>query len=63
MGNLVNTVALGKMSKAQSASKTRLRAMIAIGGSFEEVHKHYPQISEEQFKKFLANEKTYNHGA
>jgi hypothetical protein len=59
----VNTVALGKMSKAQSASKTRLRVMIVVGGSFEEVHKHYPHISEDQFKTFLAHEKTYNHGA
>jgi hypothetical protein len=56
-GNIVNTVALGKMSKALSAWKTRLWAMIATGGGFEEVHKHYPQISEDQFKTFLANKK------
>jgi hypothetical protein len=46
-GNVVNTVALGKMSKALSGWKTRLRAMITAGGGFEEVHKHYPQISED----------------
>jgi uncharacterized protein (DUF433 family) len=57
----VNTVALGKMSKALSAWKIRLRAMITAGGGFEEVHKHYPQISKDQFKTFLANEKkTYS---
>jgi hypothetical protein len=38
----VNAVALGKMRKALSAWKTRLRAMIAAGGGFEEVHKQYP---------------------
>jgi hypothetical protein len=57
MGNLVNIVALGNMSKPLSAWKTRLRAMIAAGGGFEEVHKHYPQISKDQFKTFQANEK------
>jgi hypothetical protein len=31
--------------------------MITKGGGFEEVHKHYPQISEDQFKTFLANKK------
>jgi hypothetical protein len=57
MGKLVNTVALGKMIKALSACKTRLRVMIAACGGFKEVHKHYPQISKDQFKTFLANEK------
>jgi hypothetical protein len=32
MGNIVNIVALGKISKALSAWKTRLRAMITTGG-------------------------------
>jgi hypothetical protein len=54
--NIVNRYALTRFTKHLSSYKTMLRDMIADHEPFEEVHRHFPQMTEEDFKVFLANE-------
>jgi uncharacterized protein YfbU (UPF0304 family) len=54
--NIVNTAALAKFSKALSSFKTMVRGMISEGDGFEEIHRHFPRVTEEDLKVFLANE-------
>jgi hypothetical protein len=54
--NIVNTYALTRFTKHLSSYKTMLREMIADHEPFKEVHRHFPWMTEEDFKIFLANE-------
>jgi hypothetical protein len=54
--NIVNRYALTRFTEHLSSYKTMLRDMIADHEPFEEVHRHFPQMTEEDFKVFLANE-------
>jgi hypothetical protein len=54
--NIVNRYALTRFTKHLSSYKTMLREMIADHEPFKEVHRHFPQMMEEDFKAFLANE-------
>jgi hypothetical protein len=54
--NIVNRYALTRFTKHLSSYKTMLRDMIADHESFEQVHRHFPWMTEEDFKVFLANE-------
>jgi hypothetical protein len=54
--NIVNRYALTRCTKHLSSYKTMLREMIADHEHFEEVHRHFPRMTEEDFKVFLANE-------
>jgi hypothetical protein len=54
--NIVNRYALTRFTKHLSSYKTMLREMIADREPFEEVHCHFPWMTEEDFKVFLANE-------
>ena len=56
--NIVNTAALGKISKGLGSWKYRLRKMLDKDCSFEEVHSHYPQISVEEWNTFKEAENT-----
>jgi hypothetical protein len=52
----VNTEALIKFSKDLRGFKTMVRKMIAIGKSIEEIHFHFPKVTQEDLNTFLANE-------
>jgi hypothetical protein len=53
----VNQVALGKFSKALSSWKTFFRNLISSeGGGFKKVYQHYPQISLEDYTRFMETE-------
>jgi hypothetical protein len=54
--NIVNRYALTRFTKHLSSYKTMLREMIADHEPFVEVHRHFPRMTEEDFKVFLANE-------
>jgi hypothetical protein len=54
--NIVNRYALTRFTKHLSSYKTMLREMIADHEPFGEVHRHFPRMTEEDFKVFLANE-------
>ena len=57
--NIVNTQALGKLGKAFSTWRSDVRKMIEEeGAGFDEIHKMWPSISEEDFKEFSAIEAT-----
>jgi hypothetical protein len=54
--NIVNRYALTRFTKHLSSYKTMPREMIVDHEPFKEVHRHFPQMTEEDFKVFLANE-------
>jgi hypothetical protein len=54
--NVVNRYALTRFTKHLSSYKTMLREIIADHEPFEEVHRHFLRMTEEDFKVFLANE-------
>ena len=55
-GNIVNERALSKFSTNLSGYKTMLRGMIGNNESWEEIHRHFPRMTPEQYQKFLENE-------
>ena len=54
--NLVNSLALGKFTKAFTTWRSSLREMIAKGKGFNEIHKTWPSISEEDLAQFKIDE-------
>ena len=54
--NIVNKLGLSKFSKNLSGYKTMLRGMIGDDKSWEEIHRHFPRMTPEQYHKFLENE-------
>ena len=56
--NIVNTAALGKISKGLGSWKYRLRKMLDKDCSFEEVHRRFPQISADAWTTFKDAENT-----
>jgi hypothetical protein len=54
--NIVNKYALTRFTKHLSSYKTMLREMIADHEPFEEVHRHFQRMMQEDYKVFLANE-------
>ena len=57
--NIVNTQALGKLGKAFSTWRSDVRKMIEEeGAGFDEIHKMWSSISEEDFEEFKAIEAT-----
>ena len=55
-GNIVNERALSKFSTNLSGYKTMLRGMIGNNESWEEIHRHFPRMTLEEYNKFLDNE-------
>ena len=54
--NIVNRLALSRFTKNLSGYKTMLRGMIGDNESFEEIKRHFPRITPEDYKLFLQNE-------
>ncbi|KAK1653400.1 hypothetical protein QYE76_071205 [Lolium multiflorum] len=54
--NIVNRRALSKFSKNLSGYKTMLRGMLGNNETWEEIHRHFPRMTLEQYNKFLENE-------
>ena len=56
---VVNTQALGKLGKAFATWRGDVRKMIKDeGAGFDEIHKAWPSISEEDYEEFKAIEAT-----
>ena len=55
-GNIVNKLALSKFSKNPNGYKTMLRGMIGDNESWEEIQRHFPRMTLEEYNKFLENE-------
>ncbi|KAK1609673.1 hypothetical protein QYE76_033346 [Lolium multiflorum] len=54
--NIVNRRALSKFSKNLSGYKTMLRGMLGNNETWEEIQRHFPRMTLEQYNKFLENE-------
>lgn len=54
--NIVNSQALLKFTKHLSSYKYMVRKIIAEGKCFEEVHSSFPNVTQEDFDAFVANE-------
>ncbi|KAK1660477.1 hypothetical protein QYE76_048636 [Lolium multiflorum] len=54
--NIVNRRALSKFSKNLSGYKTMLRGMLGDNETWEEIQRHFPRMTLEQYNKFLENE-------
>ncbi|KAK1678840.1 hypothetical protein QYE76_039688 [Lolium multiflorum] len=57
--NIVNRRALSKFSKNLSGYKTMLRGMLGDNETWEEIQRHFPRMTLEQYNKFLENELEY----
>ena len=55
-GNIVNTFALTRFTKALSGFKTLVRSMLKEGADFAKINYHFPKVTRPIFDVFMENE-------